>query len=142
MSYVCSGNGETYEGKPWMTLNYERWDNIRGPVTFSSYLEYKNSLDKIPKRHFELIVNKEDFNHIRPVIKQPQVEKFIFLTETEMNLLTNEQYKQYIQDYEEESMFNQTRTDIYQEGLLNDEYVKHIEENCNSDEDSSSIDDY
>ena len=38
MSYICSGNGETYEGEPWMTLNYERWDNIRGPVTFSSYL--------------------------------------------------------------------------------------------------------
>ena len=107
MTYICSGNGKTYEGKPWMTLNMNRWDNIPGPVKLSSYLTYKQSLDKIPKKHFNLIENKEDFNHITPHSKLPIQDDFIVLTETEINQLTNEQYAQYKIDYEVESLLEE-----------------------------------
>ena len=88
-SYICCGSGEPCQGKPWITLHCDRWDDVTGPVTFSSYLHYRNNLDKIPQDHFHLIQNKEDFNEIRPVIHQPVSNEFIFLTETEINDLTN-----------------------------------------------------
>ena len=143
MSYICSGNGKEYTGKPWMTLTMDRWDDLNGPVTFSSYLEYRYNLNKLPKQHFDLIENKEDFNHIRPIVVQPQVEpRFEFLTETEINLMTNEQYEQYKLDYEEECLLNQIRSDIHQEGIDNDAYTQFIEEDYHSEEDSTSVDDY
>ena len=141
-SYICCGSGEPCQGKPWITLRCDRWDDVTGPVTFSSYLHYRNNLDKIPRDHFHLIQNKEDFNEIRPVIHQPVSNEFIFLTETEINDLTNEQYSQYKLDYEEACFLNETKSRVYEEGLHNDEYTRSIEEAEDTDELDLYSDDY
>ena len=142
MSYICSGNGETYEGKPWMTLNMNRWDDLKGNVTFSSYLEYRRNLDKIPKRHMDIVVNKEDFNYIAPVVIQPKEDTFTFLTETELNELSNEQYKNYKIEYEENSMLNNTKHLIHEENIQNDNYTRMLEETVDTEEESLTGDDY
>ena len=142
-TYICAGSGKMCEGKPWITIQSERWDNVQGPVTFSSYLDYRHNLDKIPANHFHLIVNKEDFNEPRPQVYNSSTEpNFTFLTETEINQLSDEQYQQYKLDYEEASMFQGTRTQVHEEGLINDIYTKYIENEFDTSEDSSSIDDY
>tara|TARA_B100000035_G_scaffold301921_1_gene298994 strand:+ start:681 stop:950 length:270 start_codon:yes stop_codon:yes gene_type:complete len=89
-----------------------------------------------------LIQNKEDFNEIRPVLHQPVSNEFIFLTETEINDLTNEQYSQYKLDYEEACFLNETKSRVYEEGLHNDEYTRSIEEAEDSDEHGIYSDDY
>lgn len=142
MSYICSGNGESYEGKPWMTLNIDRWDNLKGPVTFSSYLEYKRNLDKIPKKHMNLVENKEDFNYIAPIVNQTKEDSFVFLTETEINELSNEEYNNYKINYEENCMLNNTKHLIHEENIRNDNYIRMIEETIDTDEESLDVDDY
>lgn len=139
--YTCSGSGALCEGKPWISLNLNRWDDVKGPVTFSSYLEYRGNLNKLPKQHFDLIINKEDFNEPRPVIHRPQVETFNFLTETEMDALTNEEYRQYTQDLNDYFIMNPIRSEIYLEQMSNDSYARNLEESYSTDEDVD-FDDY
>ena len=63
-------------------------DGIKYRVTSAyAYLTYRHNLDKYHK-HFELVVNKEDFNHIRPVISTSRKTEFRILTEGEIDLLT------------------------------------------------------
>lgn len=96
MTYICSYTGKECEGEPWMTLSISRWDNLPGPVTFSSYLSYIYSMDKIPKYHHEFVENKEDFDYLFPIIhKQDESNGYPMLTETEINELSNEQYQRY-----------------------------------------------
>lgn len=139
--YYCSGNGKPYEGKPWIKINYQRWDGYNGPVCFSSYLEYKYNLDKIPKQHFHLIMNKEDFNQPYPVINKPSQESFRFLTETELDELSNEEYQQYQLDLGDHFLINPLQSEIYHEGIRNDAHVRNLEEEFTSDDDSL-LDDY
>ena len=139
--YYCSGNGKSYEGKPWIKINYQRWDGYNGPVCFSSYLEYKYNLDKIPKQHFHLIMNKEDFNQPYPVINKPRQESFRFLTETELDSLTYEQYRQYQHELSDHFMMNPLRSEIYLEQMENDRYTQSLEYEYSS-EDDIITDDY
>lgn len=141
MSYTCSGNGKQYEGKPWMTLSMDRWDGIPGKVTFSSYLEYKKCEDKIPESHFQLVENKEDFNYLVPKVKIKQdSETFIFLTETEINKLTDEEYRQYKLQMQEYYLLNPGRSEIEETSLKDDAYERELEADISStDED---YDDY
>lgn len=136
-SYICAGSQTKFEGKPWITIDMPRWDQIPGPVTFSSYLTYRHNLDKLPHKHFELVVNKEDFNHIRPVISTPRKTEFRILTEGEIDLLTQSEYSQYKLDYEEQSCFNGIQDYVYESTLQNEEYIEQT-----SDETDSGIDDY
>ena len=140
-NYTCSGNGETFQGKPWISLNIKRWDDLDGPVTFSSYLEYKGNLDKLPRRHFNLVLNKEDFNEPRPIIHKPKQETFNFLTETEIKDMTNDEYNNYKQELSDFSMMNPIRSEIYFEQMANDNYTREIEEDYPS-EDEFTEDDY
>lgn len=139
--YICSGNGKPYEGKPWITIKCDRWDEINGPVKFSSYLEYKYNLDKLPKTHFHLIHNIEDFSEPRPVLHQPYQELFQFLTETEINSLTDEEYCNYKDNLEYYFMMNPIRSQIYEESMNNDNYSRSIEDSYSSDDDSYLSDD-
>jgi len=141
MSYTCSGNGKQYEGKPWMTLTMDRWDGIPGKVTFSSYLEYRKCKDKIPERHFQLVENKEDFNYLFPRVKVKQDNKtFQFLTETEINRLTNEEYRQYKLNMDDYYLLNPARAEIEESNLRDDEYVRELETTMSTTDEES--DDY
>ncbi len=141
MSYTCSGNGKQYEGKPWMTLTMDRWDGIPGKVTFSSYLEYRKSKDKIPERHFQLVENKEDFNYLLPRVRVKQDNKtFQFLTETEINRLTNEEYRQYKLNMDDYYLLNPARAEIEESNLRDDEYVRELETTMSTTDEES--DDY
>mgnify|MGYP001170946103 CR=1 FL=1 len=140
--YICSGTQKEFMGKPWISIQSNRWDDVNGPVTFSSYLEYKANLDKLPVKHYDLIINKEDFNEPRPVIvthKKPST--FNFLTETEINELTHEQFLKYRDELGEQFLLNPVRSSIYEESMLNDAYTQSIEDEYDSYE-SSEMDDY
>ena len=141
MSYTCSGNGKQYEGKPWMSLTMDRWDGISGKVTFSSYLEYKKCLDKIPESHFQLVENKEDFNYLLPRVKvKPANETFNFLTETEINRLTDEEYKQYKLNMGDHYLLNPARVEIEETNLEDDAYERELEADISSTDEG--YDDY
>ena len=139
--YCCSGCSQYFEGKPWISISMKRWDECSGPVTFSSYLEYKKHLNKLPKKHFDLIINKEDFNEPRPVIEEKKEADFPFLTETEINDLSYDQYRQYKIDLHDYFLMNPIKLQIYDELINNDAYTRSIEEEYTSEEDDI-MDDY
>ena len=129
--YICCGTHTTWEGKPWITIDMKRWDDIPGPIVFSSYLEYKLNLMKLPKQHFHLVVNKEDFQHIRPILHTRDKDDFPYLTETEINRLSDEQYRQYKEDLSETYLLNPERASVYENGIQ-DVFVS--DESSDSDE--------
>jgi len=138
MSYTCNGCCKSYEGKAWIS--------IQAPAEIiyaCSYLCYKGYLDHIPKRHFHLILNPEDFNEPRPVFLKPKKKTFNFLTETEINELTNEEYHTYKDDLDEQFIFNPVRSEVYHKGLEDDKHAKELEDEFNTDlSDEEVNDDY
>ena len=129
--YICCGTNTQWEGKPWITIDMKRWDGIPGPIVFSSYLEYKLNLMKLPKQHFDLVLNKEDFQHIRPILHTRNEDDFPYLTETEINRLSDEQYRQYKEDLSETYLLNPERASVYENGIQ-DVFVS--DESSDSDE--------
>ena len=93
-------------------------------------------MHKIPKYHYELVENKEDFNYLFPIIdKQDQSKVYPMLTETEINELSDEQYQRY------KESINIDLWDTYNEEQINELYdMEYISDLSTSDEDE--CDDY
>ena len=127
MSYTCNGCREKREGKAWISIQSPT--NI---IYACSYLCYKGHLDHIPKKHFHLILNPEDFNEPRPVFLKPKKKTFNFLTETEINELTNEEYRNYKDDLDEQFLLNPVKSEVYHKGLEDDKHVKELEDEFNT----------
>lgn len=136
--YVCNKCSSQCDGKPWITISLSE-------QTFKacSYLCYnycrKNTL---PRNHYDLIVNKEDFTLPRPYsYKNDKIQEFTILTETEINQLSDEQYSQYKEDMSNYYMFSPPDINMTQT-LTKDEY-NELDDTDYSDKDSDiSIDDY
>ena len=123
MNYTCNECLKTKEGKAWISIQDK--ENV---IRNCSYLCYKRHLVHIPKKHFHLILNLEDFNEPRPVFIKPTKQEFQFLTETEINELSNEQYHNYKDDLDEQFLLNPIQSEVYHTGLLNDKHVRELEE--------------
>jgi len=123
MNYTCSECLKTQEGKPWISIQDK--ENI---IRTCSYLCYRRHLDYIPKKHFHLILNLEDFNEPRPVFAKPTKQEFQFLTETEINELSNEHYHNYKDDLDEQFLLNPIQSEVYHTGLLNDKHLQELED--------------
>ena len=126
MSYTCSACKEPKEGKAWISIQ-----NSPNIIYACSYLCYKRHLDHIPKKHFHLILNLEDFNEPRPVFLKPKKKTFSFLTETEINELTNEGYREYKDDLDEQFLMDPIKSEVYHKGLEDDKHVKQLEDEFN-----------
>jgi len=138
MSYTCNACFETKEGKAWISIQGK--DTV---ITACSYLCYKKHLTHIPTRHFHLILNPEDFSEPRPGGIQPIKEQFNFLTETEINELTNEAYHKYKDDLDEQFLMNPIKSEIYHKELQDDKHAKELEDEYNTDiSDEEVPDDY
>ena len=137
MNYICNECLETKEGKAWISIQDK--DKI---IRNCSYLCYKRHLDHIPKKHLHLILNIEDFSEPRPVFIKPTKQQFQFLTETEINELTNEQYHDYKDDLDEQFLLNPIQSEVYHTGLINDKHVRELEEEEELLSDEEPRDDY
>jgi len=137
MNYICNECLETKEGKAWISIQDK--DQI---IRNCSYLCYKRHLDHIPKKHLHLILNIEDFSEPRPVFIKPTKQQFQFLTETEINELSNEQYHDYKDDLDEQFLLNPIQSEVYHTGLVNDKHVRELEEEEELLSDEEPRDDY
>jgi len=136
--YTCYQCQLTKDGKPWITINFP--DNL---FHACSYLCYKAASESLPKKHFDLIVNKEDFNEPRPVTVKPRsTPSFKFLTETEIYTLTNEQYRDYKDGIDEQFLLNPVQAEVYHENMRNDAYVRRLEETDYDSDEYIHNDDY
>jgi hypothetical protein len=66
----------------------------------------------------------------------------VFLTETEINSLNNDEYTTYTTNLDEELLLNPLRSTVYYEQLENDAYEKAIELDDGSSSEDNHEDDY
>ncbi len=140
MSYICNKCNNNFEGKAWITINFP--ENIFNACSYLCYNHCRKYV--LPKDHFDLIVNKEDFNHPRPLTHKPESDnQFKILTETEINSLSNEEYRKYKEDFHDNHLFNPNEWILYQE-YLQEEKKQSLMETYDyySEDDIVNSDDY
>jgi len=136
-TYTCNSCNSIKEGKPWLSVNFPR-----KTYHTCSYLCNIKMRDVLPRNYYNLIINKEDFNEPRPFHHNPTYEPFVFLTETEINSLNNDEYTTYTTNLDEELLLNPLRSTVYYEQLENDAYEKAIELDDGSSSEDNHEDDY
>lgn len=132
-NYTCFQCLEKKEGKPWII--YEDNPNI----CMCGYNCNKKS-EKV-HNNYNKILNREDFDYLRPIIPKNNVKQFIPKSEFEQSLMTNEEFNKYSEDYNEYFAYRPEEHQVYLENKDNDEYSKNLEEDF-SDMESDIHDDY
>lgn len=129
-SYICNKCNSKCEGKPWITIQFSE-----NTFKACSYLCYNHCRKYVlPKDHFDLIVNKEDFNHPRPITHKPDNSyEFKILTETEINQLSNEEYRRYKEDFQEYYLLKPNQWEIYNDNLTDEARINYLESEEYSD---------
>jgi len=128
MNYTCNECNKTNDDKAWISIQVK--DKI---IRTCSYLCYKKHLDHIPRKHLHLILNPEDFNEPRPVFIHSTEPVFQFLTDTEINELSNEQYHNYKDDLDEQFLLRPIQSEVYHSDLLNDKHVSELEDEADNE---------
>ena len=137
-TYTCSSCHCVKEGKPWITIDFP--GNLYHSCSYSCIRKMD---DILPKGYYDLIVNKEDFNEPMPVIRtKPKYEPFNFLTDTEINKMSTEEYAKYEENVDEQFLLNPTRSKVYYEQLENEEHERMIENESSGSSEEAVYDDY
>lgn len=138
LSYKCCSCGSINEGKPWISIDFP--GNLYHACSYSCN---KKMDGRLPKGYYGLIINKEDFNEPMPVIQtKPTYQLFNFLTETELNNLSNEEYSKYKDNIDTEFLLNPIRSKVYYEQLENDAHERIIEMDDSESGEEIIYDDY
>ena len=137
-TYTCGSCQCVKEGKPWITIDFP------GNLYHSCSYSCNRKMDDIlPKGYYNLIVNKEDFNEPMPVIRtKPKYEPFNFLTDTEINNMSTEEYAKYEENIDEQFLLNPIGSKVYYEQLENEEHEKMIENESSDSSEEVGYDDY
>ena len=133
-SYTCFHCKEKKTGKPWVI--YEDNPNI----CMCGYLCSVRS--KVVETHYNRVLNREDFDYLRPIIPQKEKSKFIPKSDFEQSLMTDEEYEKYQDDYNEYFAYRPEEHEVYLETKENDTHSKFIEDEFNASENYDSNDDY
>ena len=137
-TYTCGSCQCVKEGKPWITIDFPS-----GLYHSCSYSCNRKMDDVLPKGYYDLIVNKEDFNEPMPVIRtKPKYEPFNFLTDTEINNMSSEEYSKYTENIDEQFLLNPIRSKVYYEQLENQEHERMIENESSDSSEEAVYDDY
>ena len=130
---VCSKNT-----KGWVTTSYKA-----STYCYCSYECYKKMPTIIPTQHIYKCLEVDNPDPIIVPLTRKDINSFTILTETEINQLTNDEYKNYKLDLEEENLLNPIKSQVYHEGLENDKKQRELEDEFyNSFSDDETIDDY
>ena len=123
--------------KSWMTIS------IGNETThLCSYICYRRSRDRYPKKLWPHVQNKEDFDDIRPVMNLSEsVQTFHYLSYDELLQLSEESTSQYYQDIEDHMTLNPMISEIHHEQEKEDKRTREIEEEWEEDS-NESVDDY
>ena len=130
---------------PWLLLKNDKLytdvvGNIGETIQTCSYLCTKQCNTHIEKNYSHLVLNKEDFDYLRPVQNKVKV-KFEILTYEEIMILTDFQKEEYYKQEESCLDFDHEKLDLYKELEIEDMKTLRIEdEGFSSSEDI--LDDY
>ena len=133
------------KGNPWIVFQNkglrtdEDGNNIGKNVYCCSYLCSKNYRPGLPKNYGQLIVNREDFCWIMPVMNQREKE-FEHLTLQEIQQLSDSERETYYESRDNHIALDSNKQELYRE-LEEQEYnTMLLEEDSSTSE--SEYDDY
>jgi len=117
---ICNDTCDKYDGKEWITLKNDNYFGRYHPtIHYCSYLCYQRTKHHLPKNHWEHVLNKTDFDDLRPTLISYKEKSFEYITYTEYIRLTDKEKE----DYDSEKEINQSMdrekcmfyNDIYEE---------------------------
>ena len=120
--YICKGdcNKKVYDEKSWIIIkNMNYIDDYHPEIHFCSYLCFVHNKNIFPTDYWKSVMNKEDFNDIRPI--QNKTNKlFNYLSYEELIQLTDQQKTEYFTEKEKQIEINPIISSIYDELYLED----------------------
>ena len=132
-AYICSDCSDSFKNG-WATILK---DNQL--YTYCCYSCYQSNPIIVPT---ESKFKSSDEKVVLPTILDIN-DSFEFLTETEINQLTNDEYKSYKEQIDNQFLLNPTGKDVHYSTLENDRREKEMEDEFyNSLSDDDSYDDY
>ena len=133
-TYICSDCSDSFK-KGWATI--KRDDEIH---TFCCFVCYQSNPIIVPTKAVFTLTDEPvlvPMKHIR------QKETFKFLTDIEINELTDEEYNEYTNGVDEQFILNPIQSEVYHTGIQNDRHAQLLEDEFNDDSsDEGSHDDY
>jgi hypothetical protein len=117
---ICNDVCDKYDGKVWITLKNENYYDTYSPmIHYCSYLCHQRNKHHLPKDHWKNVMNKEDFDDLRPIVNSSQVKSFEYITYNEYIRLTDKEKERYDSQKEINLVMDREKymfyTDIYEE---------------------------
>ena len=140
MNYKCYTCKK--ETKGWVKVSQYSCSEFN---TYCSYDCYKMNPVIVPQGPvYKSLKENSAYPLIIPSINIEKENKFIFLSEEELNQLTNEEYYSYEVNLEEHCLLNSVKSDIYYTGIQYDKHEKYLEKYFNESQsmDDLKVDDY
>lgn len=136
MSYLCDVCKNNTKG--WVKTSYKSSTFI-----YCSYECYQKMPSIIPCQSVYKSSEQENTDPIILPHRYKPANTFEILTETEINQLTNEEYKNYKVELDEHFLLNPINSQVYHETTTYDKKVKEMEDEFNdSSSDNEIMDDY
>jgi len=132
-SLICSDCTDTFN-KGWITVQ-----SGEDSHTFCCYPCYQSNPVLTPTTSVSKSTRDEVV--ITPLSPYQPITSFQFLTETEINELTNEEYRNYTDDLDEQFILNPVKSEVYHKGLQDDKHVKELEDEYNDHSSDEGVND-
>ena len=126
---------------PWLQLRNENlYVDVEGnpkgdTIQTCSYLCTRKCQGHLPNNYSHLVLNKEDFCYLRPVLTKSK-PKFEYLTLDEIMKLTDDEKVEYYTQKEEYMSMDSEKQDIINEIEAEDYKTMMVEQDCYSENDS------
>jgi len=115
--YRCNQCKCIKNGKPWTIYNNN------GPKNICSYICHTKERIIFPV--WDNLINVEDFDILIPHYVSKQ-EEFYFRTNSELDLLTDEEYTKYMSQREEHYSINPDRARLQEKYVENENYINEF----------------
>ena len=134
---VCWNCNQSITGKPWMSIGIDSTQ----PTNLCRYLCYKEYETKLPSGWWSSLINREDFDHIRPLQLVPSKQTFRLLNYDELLQLSETEQDAYYESLHSSIDLNPMLTEVHEQQESEDRRTKMLEEDWESGSDSSYLED-
>lgn len=132
---VCCNQSIT--GKPWMSVDL----NPTQPTHLCRYLCYRDYQTQLPSGWWSSLINREDFNQIRPIPHIATKQTFRLLSHDELLQLSETEQDAYYESLQSTIDLNPMLTEVYEQQESEDRRTQMLEEDWESGSQSSYSED-
>ena len=137
---ICNDTCDKYDGKEWITLKNDNYFGRYQPtIHYCSYLCYQRTKHHLPQNHWKNVLNKEDFDDLRPILNSNQEKSFEYITYSEYIRMTDTEKEEYDSQKEINQSMDREKCMFYNEIYEEDKRTSLLEDEGSA---SDGSDDY